>query len=67
MVKDPVCGMQVDEKSTPHVSKFSGTAYYFCSVGDKEKFETKPEVYVKNSAMENAHISEDEVSKGGPR
>lgn len=67
MVKDPVCGMQVDEKSTPHVSTLSGTTYYFCSVDDKKKFDAKPEVYVTNSAMENAHISPDEVSKGGPR
>lgn len=34
MVKDPVCGMQVDEKSTPHVSTFGGATYYFCSASD---------------------------------
>lgn len=67
MGKDLVCGMQVDEKSTPHVSKFSGATYYFCSVGDKKKFDAKPELYVKNSAMERAHISPDEVRRGGPR
>jgi len=39
MVNDPVCGMQVDEKSTQHVSNFSGASYYFCSAADKAKSE----------------------------
>jgi Cu2+-exporting ATPase len=47
MVKDPVCGMDVDEKSTPHISKYNGVAYYFCSAGDKGKFDANPESYVK--------------------
>ena len=47
MVKDPVCGMEVDEKSTPHVSNYNGVAYYFCSAGDKGKFDSNPESYVK--------------------
>ncbi len=67
MVKDPVCGMQVDEKSAQHVSKFSGATYYFCSAADKDKFDVNPEFYVKGSAMEHAHISQDDVSKGAPR
>ena len=59
MVKDPVCGMEVDEKSTPHVSTFSGTMYYFCSSGDKAKFDSNPESYVKGPVepmpKEDAH------------
>ncbi len=47
MVKDPVCGMEVDAKSTPHVSKLDDTTYYFCSEGDKRKFDAYPESYVK--------------------
>lgn len=67
MVTDPVCGMQVDKKSTAHISTFGGTTYYFCSAGDKNKFDAKPEGYVKNSAMEQAHISPEDVSGGAPR
>jgi Cu2+-exporting ATPase len=63
MVKDPVCGMQVDEKTTPHVSKFKGTSYYFCSAGDKAKFDSNPESYVKGhveeTPMEVAHGQHD--------
>lgn len=47
MVKDPVCGMEVDEKSTPYVSNCSGATYYFCSAGDKGKFDANPGSYVK--------------------
>lgn len=46
MVKDPVCGMEVDEKSTPHVSNYDGVGYYFCSAGDKGKFDSNPGSYV---------------------
>ncbi|MGB2869500.1 MAG: copper-translocating P-type ATPase [Bacteroidota bacterium] len=59
MAKDPVCGMQVDEKSTPHVTKFKATTYYFCSAGDKAKFDSNPDSYVKGrvevAPREDAH------------
>jgi Cu2+-exporting ATPase len=47
MVKDPVCGMEVDEKSTSYISNYNGVAYYFCSAGDKGKFDSNPESYAK--------------------
>lgn len=47
MVKDPVCGMPVDEKATPYVSNIGGATYYFCSAVDKGKFDASPESYVK--------------------
>lgn len=47
MVKDLVCGMEVDEKSTQHVSNYKDVAYYFCSAADKAKFDANPESYVK--------------------
>ncbi len=63
MVKDPVCGMQVDEKSAPHVTKFKDTTYYFCSAGDKVKFDSNPESYVKgrveDTPMEDVHGQHD--------
>lgn len=55
--------MQVDEKSTPHVSNFNGVAYYFCSAGDKGKFDSNPESHVKghvkNISKEDAHGQHD--------
>ena len=42
MVKDPVCGMQVDEQTAKRVSEFAGIKYYFCSDGCKKKFAANP-------------------------
>jgi len=58
MVKDPVCGMEIDEKSTPHVSNYNGVAYYFCSADDKGTFDANPDSYVKGR-VENAPKEED--------
>ncbi|HXN05530.1 MAG TPA: YHS domain-containing protein [Nitrospiria bacterium] len=47
MVKDLVCGMQVDEKKAAGTSNYKGQIYYFCSVSCKVKFEKKPENFIK--------------------
>lgn len=47
MAKDLVCGMQVDEKKAAGTSSYKGNTYYFCSVSCKEKFEKKPENFIK--------------------
>lgn len=47
LVKDPVCGMQVDEKKAMGTSACKGKTYFFCSVSCKDKFEKKPENYIK--------------------
>ena len=46
MATDPVCGMQVDERTAAGSSMFEGDNYYFCSAGCKKKFETNPSAYV---------------------
>lgn len=51
MVKDPVCGMQVDEKKTGAISNHKGQTYYFCSVPCKTKFEKNPEPFVRKSTL----------------
>jgi YHS domain-containing protein len=45
MAKDPVCGMNVDEKSAAGTSQYKGKAYYFCNVACKQKFDKEPEKY----------------------
>lgn len=42
---DPVCGMQVDDKSAAAQSEYQGRIYYFCSAGCKERFDENPERY----------------------
>jgi len=41
----PVCGMDVDPKTSPK-SVFKGATYYFCSDDDKKTFETDPAKFV---------------------
>jgi Cu+-exporting ATPase len=47
VAKDPVCGMEVDEKSADQTSLYKGTTYYFCSAGCKKAFQENPEKYAK--------------------
>jgi len=45
MAKDPVCGMQVDEKQAAGKSEYEGKTYYFCSSGCKQRFDQEPDRY----------------------
>ena len=42
MATDPVCGMQVDERTAAGSSVFEGGNYYFCSTSCKQKFDANP-------------------------
>ena len=46
MVKDPVCGMDVDPKTAAAKSDYQGKTYYFCSQGCKKAFDKEPQKYV---------------------
>ncbi len=43
---DPVCGMSVDVETAKHVSEHEGETYYFCSAKCREKFDTRPEIFL---------------------
>jgi Cu+-exporting ATPase len=45
MAMDPVCGMQVDEKSAAGSVEHEGQTYYFCSVSCQRAFEADPDAY----------------------
>jgi YHS domain-containing protein len=49
MHKDPVCGMNVDERSGLK-AEYRGMTFYFCSPVCKKKFESEPEKYLKAKA-----------------
>ena len=42
MATDPICGMQVDERTAAANSVFEGRSYYFCSASCKTKFDANP-------------------------
>jgi len=52
--KDPVCGMNVDERQAAGQSQYQGETYYFCSQGCKSKFDQNPQQYARNSGQGQA-------------
>ena len=48
VVKDPVCGMQVDPAKAAGQSQYQGLTYTFCSVGCKNKFDLNPAQYMQS-------------------
>jgi Cu+-exporting ATPase len=49
MATDPVCGMQVDEKTAPATSVYQGRTYYFCMAACKKQFDQDPKKYASAS------------------
>ena len=45
-VDDPVCGMRVDPRATPHHAEHAGNAFHFCSAGCRAKFLADPAKYL---------------------
>ena len=50
MTKDPVCGMNVDDKKPEFQAQYAGRKYVFCSEECRKEFEEKPEEYVESAA-----------------
>ena len=46
LVKDPVCGMDVDPHTAKHRADHAGRTYYFCSARCREKFTADPAKYL---------------------
>jgi Cu+-exporting ATPase len=46
LVKDPICGMDVDPATSPFSSERDGQTYHFCSRLCQAKFEANPETYL---------------------
>jgi YHS domain-containing protein len=46
MAKDPVCGMEVNEKQAAGKSEHRGRMVYFCSLQCKQQFDRNPGRYV---------------------
>ena len=46
MAIDPVCKMEVDEKTAKFKSEYKGKTYYFCASGCKKEFDNNLEKYI---------------------
>jgi Cu+-exporting ATPase len=49
VVKDPVCGMDVDISTAAGHTEHAGQTYYFCGSKCKEKFDHNPAQYLGKS------------------
>lgn len=47
MAKDPVCGMDVEEKKAAAKVEYKGQTYYFCAEACKRAFERDPAKYAQ--------------------
>ncbi len=54
MVKDPVCGMIVDPKTSQFKSDYKGQTYYFCSQGCKASFDKNPAQYAGTTSGQHS-------------
>ncbi len=52
MATDPVCGMQVDERSAAHKSEHQGKTHYFCSSNCKTQFDQNPQRYASGQQQQ---------------
>jgi len=58
---DPVCGMSVDVETAKHVAEHEGETFYFCSAKCREKFETRPEIFLDPALKAAPPEREDEI------
>jgi Cu+-exporting ATPase len=49
-VRDPVCGMMIEQKDAKGTSSYQGTTYYFCATECKETFDREPAKYATAGA-----------------
>ena len=56
VVKDPVCGMEVETATAAGQSEKNGQTYYFCGTHCKEKFDLNPQEYVGKSASSSKNV-----------
>jgi len=47
MARDPVCGMNVDEKSAAGTAVHNGKKYFFCAAHCKAQFEKAPDKFAE--------------------
>jgi Cu+-exporting ATPase len=45
MAKDPVCGMEIDEKKAAAKADYKGKTFHFCAISCKDKFIKEPDKY----------------------
>ena len=47
LVRDPVCGMEINPQHAAATTAYQGQTFYFCRVECQEHFDRSPELYIK--------------------
>ncbi|MEQ8268400.1 MAG: heavy metal translocating P-type ATPase [Parvibaculum sp.] len=55
LVRDPVCGMEVDPATTPHAHTHEGETVHFCSASCATKFAANPQKYLHPKTCTHGH------------
>ena len=55
MAIDPVCHMEVDEKTAKWKSEYKSKTYYFCAPGCKSSFDKDPEKFLGQTPGHGEH------------
>ncbi|HDH04237.1 MAG TPA: heavy metal translocating P-type ATPase [Nitrospirae bacterium] len=63
MVKDPVCGMEIEEKNAAGISEYKARTYYFCAKSCKEDFDRDPVKFIKEGGEEACPLPGPEIKK----
>lgn len=58
MAVDPICKMEVDEKTAKYKSEYKNKTYYFCAPGCKKEFDNYPEKYINKKEKRQPPIQE---------
>ncbi len=66
LVKDVVCGMEVDPDTAPAKSEYEGVAYYFCAEGCKQDFDANPQQYLDGGEAPAAEAPEATPAEAAP-
>jgi len=70
MVRDPVCGMTIEESAAAATSRHNGQTIYFCAVRCQEQFDAAPEKYLDGdkggSAAPGLQIERGEAAASPP-
>lgn len=62
LMKDPVCGMDVDPIKAKYKVDYQGDKYYFCNIKCEIKFKDNPEKYLlRNQAPQQILINSDKI------
>jgi YHS domain-containing protein len=63
MARDPVCGMEIDERGFTFRTEYKGKVYHFCRPTCKELFLTDPKRYIASLEEKGGDTADSEQSR----